>query len=188
MAKSNNESKLKKLSGLLGVTLLTIGVCATGFSFTFKADNDKTMDALNTIKTHYINAVEVEAQVTTIPDKKNELVLSLVEDGSKFWIVDKNEFENKKEDFEKVTIIVDDKMENVLRGEQYCLDGEFYNLIDNTINTDELTELDYTTYKELEHVYTSNVGDTSFYTIMRMNGITSIALGVILYAIKYFIK
>lgn len=165
---------------LTGVVLLVLSLYCSSTS----SNNSSNVDALKSLKNAYISAVEAEVQITTIPEKRNSLIVSLIDDGTKFWVVDKKEFSTEKEDFAKTYIVLDKDMTNIIRGEQYKLDGKYYNLIDKTVNTDNLTELSYNDYKTLENEYTSSYKDVQKAYHFKMQGAICLSLGVFLLVIK----
>lgn len=155
--------KSRKVFQILGVISLLIALLS-GVGVISKSNNVLSQHELIEIEskytTSYIKGVEAEAIVTLVEGNKSKVMVSLVDDGSKFWLINKNQLANEKEDFEKIFIVLDESKSNILKGEKYELNGVFYNVGIDFENTDNLTDVSYNEYKELEDKYLNNYNNS----------------------------
>lgn len=155
--------KSRKAFQILGVISLLIALLS-GVGVISKSNNVLSQHELIEIEskytTSYIKGVEAEAIVTLVEGNKSKVMVSLVDDGSKFWLINKNQLANEKEDFEKIFIVLDESKSNILKGEKYELNGVFYNVGINFENTDNLKDVSYNEYKELEDKYLNNYNNS----------------------------
>lgn len=155
--------KSRKAFQILGVISLLIALLS-GVGVISKSNNVLSQHELIEIEskytTSYIKGVEAEAIVTLVEGNKSKVMVSLVDDGSKFWLINKNQLANEKEDFEKIFIVLDESKSNILKGEKYELNGVFYNVGIDFENTDNLTDVSYNEYKELEDKYLNNYNNS----------------------------
>lgn len=153
-----------------GVRLSTLGLCV-GFILGLLSglyllhlsrttlSSLKIKDVADTLKTAYIQGVEVEALVTHIEGNKTKYLVTLKDDATKFWVVAREDFGTAKEDMSTVFLVLDENRENILKGETFLLDNIFYNAPED-LNKDSLHELSYKEYKQLENTYISNYANS----------------------------
>lgn len=148
----------------LGCISLFIAIAVSGVGVITKSKDilpqNELVELKSKFESSYITGVEAEAIVTLVEGEKDKVMVSLVDDGSKFWLLDKNQLADEKEDFEKIFIVLDESKSNILKGEKYELDGVFYNVGSDFENTDNLKEVSYNEYKELEDKYLNNYNNS----------------------------